>query len=124
MIERMAELVNDDAWLVKRGRLFNDTFAIGVDGVDYLIRVANGRIESVEKGPHVMRSWTFAIRADAKTWETFWQSVPPPGFHDIFALLRKGLIALDGDLQPMMAHLLYIKLMLAKPREIAAATTT
>ncbi len=121
MIERLAELVNADAWLVKRGRLLNATFAIGVDDVDYLIRVADGRIERVEKGPHVMRSWTFAIRASAKTWETFWQPVPPPGFHDIFALLRKGLIAFDGDLQPMMAHLLYIKLLLAKPRELAAS---
>jgi hypothetical protein len=121
MIERLAELVNDDAWLVKRGRLLNVTFAIGVDDTDYLIRVIDGRIAEIEKGPHVMRSWTFAVRASAQTWETFWQAVPPPGFHDIFALLRKRLVAFEGDLQPMMAHLLYIKLLLAKPRELAAA---
>jgi len=121
VIERLAELVNADAWLVKRGRLLNTTFAIGIGDDDWLVRVENGRIEAVEKGPHVMRSWRFAIRADAETWRTFWQPVPPPGYHDIFALLRKGLIVLDGDLQPMMAHLLYIKLVLAKPREIANA---
>jgi hypothetical protein len=121
MIERLADLVNDDAWLVKRGRLLNITFAIGIDETDYLVRVIDGRIAEIEKGPHVMRSWTFAIRADRATWETFWQAVPPPGFHDIFALLRKRLIAFEGDLQPMMAHLLYIKLLLAKPRELAAA---
>lgn len=121
MIERLAELVNDDPWLVKRGRLLNVTFAIGVDDDDYLIRIIDGRIAEIEKGPHVMRAWTFAIRATSETWETFWQPVPPPGYHDVFALLRKRLIAFEGDLQPMMAHLLYIKLLLAKPRELAAA---
>ena len=120
MIERLPELVNNDPWLVRRGRLFNVTFAIGVGEEDWLVRVAEGRIESVEKGPHVMRSWRFAIRAAPETWAIFWQAVPPPGFHDIFALLRKRLIAFEGDLQPMMAHLLYVKLLLAKPRELAA----
>ena len=121
MIEKLAELVNADDWLVKRGRFFNDRFVIGVGEDDYLVRVVDGRIASVEKGPHVMPAWRFAIRADRKTWESFWQPVPPPGFHDLFALLRKRLVALEGDLQPMMAHLLYIKLALAKPRELAAS---
>ena len=121
MIERLPELVNGDEWLVRKGRLFNDTFLIGVGAVDYLVRVVEGRIASIETGPHVMRSWTFAIRAAEDVWQTFWRKLPPPGYHDIFALLRKGQIAFEGDLQPMMAHLLYIKLVLAKPRELAEA---
>lgn len=121
MIERLPELVNGDEWLVRRGRLFSDTFLIGVGTVDYLVRVVEGRIASVEAGPHVMRSWTFAIRAAEEVWRIFWQKLPPPGYHDIFALLRKEQMTFEGDLQPMMAHLLYIKLVLAKPRELAEA---
>ena len=68
MIERLAELVNDDAWLVKRGRLLNVTFAIGIDDTDYLVRVIDGRIAGIEKGPHVMRSWTFAVVPRRASW--------------------------------------------------------
>ena len=86
------------------------------------IRVLDGRIESVETGPFVMRSWTFAIRAADDVWQRFWQKLPEPGYHDIFALLRKGRIALDGELQPLMANLLYVKEVLAAPRRLEASS--
>ncbi len=121
-VEHIPELVNQDPVLVRRGRLFNDTFLLGVGEDEFLIRVIDGRIASLEKGPLVMRPWTFGLRADADTWTKFWAPVPPPGFHDIFALLRKGRITLEGNLQPLMAHLLYLKLLLAAPRRHEAGT--
>ncbi len=120
MIERLPELVNGDAALVRRGRYFTDVFMIEVGDVQYLVHVRQGRIEEVERGPFVMRSWRFAVRASADIWDRFWQKLPDPGYHDIFALLHKGEIAFDGDLQPMMANLLYVKAVIAAPRMLAA----
>ncbi len=120
MIERLPELVNGDAALVRRGRYFTDTFMLEVGETQYLIHVRQGRIESVETGPFVMRAWTFALRASAEVWERFWQPLPEPGYHDIFALLRKEQIVFDGDLQPMMANLLYVKSVIAAPRALAS----
>ena len=51
-------------------------------------------------------------------WQRFWEKLPQPGYHDIFALLRHNRIVLDGDLQPMMANLLYVKEVIAAPREM------
>ncbi len=116
MLERLGEIVNGDEALVRRGRYFSDTFMLEVGETQYLIEVRQGRIESVETGPFVMRSWTFAIRAAEDVWQRFWQKLPEPGYHDIFALLRERRIALDGDLQPMMANLLYVKEVIAAPR--------
>ena len=75
----------------------------------------------VETGPFVMRSWTFALRATEEVWRKFWQELPPPGYHDIFALLRKERISFDGDLQPLMANLLYVKEVIAAPRKLGVA---
>jgi len=76
-------------------------------------------VESVAKGPFVMRSWRFAIRARRECWEKFWAPVPAPGWHDLFALLRRGDVAFEGDQRVLMAYLLYVKLLLAAPRRLA-----
>ncbi len=121
MLERLGEIVNGDEALVRRGRYFSDTFMLEVGETQYLIEIRQGRIESVETGPFVMRSWTFAIRATEDVWEKFWEELPQPGYHDIFALLRQGRIAFDGELQPMMANLLYVKAVIAAPRGLEPA---
>ena len=120
MLERLAEIVNGNEDLVRRGRYFSDTFMLEVGETQYLIEVLQGRIESVELGPFVMRSWTFALRATEDVWQRFWETLPKPGYHDIFALLRHNRIVLDGDLQPMMANLLYVKEVIAAPRKLKA----
>ncbi len=121
MLERLGEIVNGDEALVRRGRYFSETFMLEVGETQYLIEVRHGRIESVETGPFVMRSWTFAIRATEDVWRQFWQEPPLPGYHDIFALLRHGRIALDGELRPLMANLLYVKEVIAAPRKLEVA---
>ena len=118
MLERLAEFVNDNEDLVRRGRYFSDTFMLEVGETQYLIEVFQGRVESVELGPFVRRSWTFALRATEDVWQRFWEKLPKPGYHDIFALLREKRIVLDGDLQPMMANLLYVKEVIAAPRKL------
>ena len=119
MIDQLPELVNSDPLLVRRGRYLSDSFMIEVGMQQYLVHVRNGRIETVRQGPFVMQCWTFAIRAPGDVWDRFWQKIPEPGYHDIFALLRKAQIVFEGDLRPMMANLLYIKQVLAAPRALA-----
>ena len=118
MIERIKDIVNGDAALMRWGRHMNETFMVEVGETQYLVTVRAGRIESVEKGPLVMRSWRFAIRARQECWEKFWQKTPAPGWHDLFALLRRGDVAFEGDQRVLMAYLLYLKLVLASPRKL------
>ena len=120
MFERLAEIVNGDEALVRRGRYFSDSFMLEVGETQYLIEIREGRIARIETGPFVMRSWTFAIRATEDVWLRFWEKLPQPGYHDIFALLRQGRITFEGDLQPMMANLLYVKEVIAAPRKLEA----
>jgi hypothetical protein len=121
VIDRLAEFANADAWLVQRGRFLDVAFLIEVGDAPYLVRIHRGRIEAVERGPHVMPRWTFALRASEQAWAEFWRSVPPPGFHDLIAMIKIGALRLEGDQQPFMANLRYFKDLLALPRTSLAS---
>lgn len=112
-IERLRELVNSDEWLTYRGRYLDTTLLLEVGADDYLIRIHNGEIESVSRGPFVMPRWTFALKASEQAWEKFWQPRPEPGYHDVLAMVKFKTLELEGDQHPFMSNLLYFKDVLA-----------
>lgn len=109
-------LVNGREPLVNRGRFFSGEFLVEADTVPIHVKVVEGRIAAVETGPFRMRAWRFAVRAEAQAWARFWEPMPEPGYHDVIAMCRLGVARLDGDLQPLMANLRYVKEVLASPR--------
>jgi hypothetical protein len=118
-IMSIAELVNADAGLVRRGRLCSTTFLLEAGEVPYLVRVHEGRVASIERGPFLLRPWAFALRASADAWRRFWEPVPAPGYHDLFAMKKLGVASVEGDLVPLMTHLRYVKDLIAAPRRAA-----
>src|SRR3989304_8392784 len=119
MIERIPELGNADANLVRRGRYLNTTFLVEIGDQGYLVRIVEGKVASVTPGPFVTPNYSFALRAPREEWEMFWRKVPPPGYNDIFAVSKRGKLKIGGALHPFMANLLYIKDVLASPRKEA-----
>jgi pimeloyl-ACP methyl ester carboxylesterase len=117
-LHALAELVNTDAALVRRGRFLSTPFLVEVGDTPWLVTVVEGRVERVERGPFLLRSWTFAIRASSDAWQRFWEPVPAPGYHDIFAMARFGRARIEGELHPLMANLEYVKRVLAAPRRL------
>lgn len=121
-IERLGDLANDDAWLVHRGRFLDVTFLIEIGPTPYLVRINRGRVAQIDKGPFVMPRWTFALRAPEDAWATFWQNVPPPGFHDLIAMVKMRALRIEGDQHLFMSNLRYFKDLLALPRSGARAS--
>jgi hypothetical protein len=121
VLEALPTLVNGDAALVRRGRFLTTDFLVGVGETEYLVTVVAGRVERVERGPFLLRSWSFAVRAGADAWQRFWQPVPQPGYHDLFAMTKAGVARLEGQLEPLMANLRYVKEVLAAPRRAPRA---
>jgi hypothetical protein len=116
VLERLPEWVDADAALVRRGRYLSATFLVEVGDTAWLVTVHEGRVSRVERGPFLMREWQFAIRASAEAWRRYWEPVPAPGFHDLFALTKGGHARVEGDLRPLMANLRYVKDVLTLPR--------
>ena len=121
MLENLAARVNGDANLVRRGKHVTTTFLIAIDNADHLISIAEGRIAGIKPGPFITPNYSFALRAARESWEKLWSPTPLPGYTDIFALVKKRLLRIEGDLHPFMSNLLYFKGVLAAPRSGGAA---
>ena len=121
MIEALKQRVNDDAGLVRRGRYLTTSFLLEVGATSWLISIFEGKIVSVTKGPFVMPSSSFALRAPEEEWQKFWSMRPPPGSNDLLALVRRRVLKTEGNLQIFMANLRYFKELLAKLRTRAEA---
>ncbi len=121
-MEQLAQAVNSNERLVWRGRYVETTFLVDAGDVSWLIEINAGRIASVTRGPFVMSAWTFALRAPREAWEKFWLAEPPPGFHDLMALVKYRTLRIEGNLHPFMANLLYFKDVMAALRPKAGAS--
>ena len=116
MIETLKEKVNGDTGLVRRGRYLTTTFLLEVGATAWLISIFEGRIVAVTRGPFVMPSSAFALRASEGEWEKFWSKRPPPGSNDLMALIKRRVLKAEGDLHVFMANLRYFKEALGKLR--------
>jgi hypothetical protein len=119
VIDSIPALVNGDSAMVRRGRYTSAEFLMEVGSMPCFVSVSDGRIAALQRGPVLMRSWSFAIRGDEQAWRQFWRPFPPPQFHDIFALVKRGEFRIEGDFHPLMTNLLYFKELLAAPRRLA-----
>jgi hypothetical protein len=119
VLDGLPDLVNADASLVRRGRYCSLTFLVQVGDTAWLVTVHEGRITRLERGPFLMRAWSFAVRAPAEAWTKFWEPMPAAGYHDLFAMAKGGHATVEGDLVPLMANLRYVKDVLAAPRRRA-----
>jgi hypothetical protein len=119
MFDELAERVNGNAALVKRGRYVNCAMLIESGDERCLVRIREGAVAEVAAASLLMSDFTFALRAPREAWEKFLAPQPPPGFTDVFALQRRKLLRIEGDLHPFMANLRYFKDVLAsvRPRE-------
>ena len=112
-------LINDNE---KRNQLsmmaqyLNTCFMISTIENEYLVNIEKGVVKNVEEGPFVMPSYVFKLTAPKNEWIKFLQHIPEPGSHDIIAMLRRKVLKFEGDLHPLMSHLLYFKLLLASLR--------
>jgi hypothetical protein len=120
-IERLPELTNGDAWLKHRGRFLDLTLLLQVGEDQYLIRIREGSVESVQRGPFVMPRWVFALRASSQDWNTFWSASPPPGYHDLVAMMKFNRLRLEGDPYPFMTHIRFFKDLLGRLRAAASS---
>ena len=115
--ERLPDLVNEDARLVHQGRLVMLEALIGLGDLAYHLAIDRGRV-TLARGPFLMRCWRFAVRGPAESWRKHWEPIPEPHFHDLFAMAKRGHVAIEGDVQPLMANLFYFKDVLAAPRRL------
>jgi len=108
----------DAAGVFQRTRTLRFTMMVGIGQVRLLVSVCDGRVDAIHALASLrpLTSWDFAVIAPVLSWKRFWEAVPEPGWHDVFALTRHNRMQIEGNLQPFMAHLQFVKDLLASPR--------
>lgn len=103
-----------------RPRLFSADILVQFADVPVIVRVREGAVTEIVEHRVPLQSSDFSIKGSAEGWSQFWQAMPPAGWHDIFALNKRRAFTIEGNLQPLMAHLQYVKDLLACARETAS----
>jgi hypothetical protein len=117
LTQRLQALYQADDRLIAQGRLVTTKVLIDASDQAAIVTIDGGRVTTVvDAGMLVTPSWTFALRTAADEWAQFWEPAPRPGHHDLFALLRRKQLRLEGDIYPFMSNVLYFKALLALPR--------
>ncbi len=98
-------------------RLFSADILVQFADVPVIVRVRDGSVTEIVEHRVPLQSSDFSIKGSSEGWTKFWQSMPPAGWHDIFALSKRKEFAIEGNLQPLMAHLQYVKDLMACARE-------
>ena len=116
---RLPDLLPADTDLLRRGRWLTVDCRIDVGGEPFFLAIRDGALAALERGPGLMRSTAFSFRASDEAWTHYWKPIPDPGWHDLFALTKRGAASMEGDLRPLLQNLQYFKDLLALPRREA-----
>ena len=117
VLTKLKDQVNGNKPLTERGKWVSLSFTFGIDNDDYLISIKNGKITQIQKRDLATESGIFAIRAAKSTWKEHWRCIPKRDFHDIWSMLPKQLITLDGNLLPLIQNLQFFKDLIASLRD-------
>jgi hypothetical protein len=114
-------LLAGDPDLLRRGRWLNVECRVDIGVEPFHLVLKEGALASLNRGPRLMRSTVFTVRGTDEAWRKHWEKVPAPGWHDLFALTKRGVASFEGDLRPLLQNLQYFKDLLALPRRLPEA---
>ncbi len=115
---RLADLLAADADLRRRGRWVDVDCRVDIGPEPFYLTLRAGALVDLARGPRLLRSVAFSIAGTDEAWRRHWQPVPRPGWHDLFALTKRGAASMQGDLRPLLQNLQYFKDLLALPRRL------
>lgn len=118
---KLPDLLSGDADLLRRGRWLDVDVRIDIGSEPFHLTLAQGALAAFDRGPRLMRSTVFTVRGTDEAWHRHWMKIPEPGWHDLFALTKRGAASFEGDLRPLLQNLQYFKDLLALPRRLREA---
>lgn len=112
----LAREANADAWRIAQARTLDAHCMVQIGAVALMLEIERGALKACNRGVPLLGEWRFAVRGSCAAWQAYWEPVPKPGWHDLFALSKRGEMRFEGNLHPFIAHLQYFKDLLALPR--------
>ncbi len=118
---RLPDLLAADGDLRRRGGWLSAECRIDIGAKPFYLTLREGALAELARGPRLLRSVAFSISGTEDAWQRHWRPMPEPGWHDLFALTKRGAASMQGDLRPLLQNLQYFKDLLALPRRLPEA---
>lgn len=116
--ESIQQWVNADRWLVRRGRHLTADIKVFIGSQPYMLSIQNGEIHNISKQLPLFATADLVVRATEEAWEALWETYPRPGWHDLFALTKRGAMSIEGNSHLLFAHLQYLKDVFTTPGRV------
>lgn len=116
---RLPVLLAADSDLRRRGAWLSADCRVDIGPEPFYLALREGALADLTRGPRLLRSIAFSISGSEDAWERHWRPIPEPGWHDLFALTKRGVATMQGDLRPLLQNLQYFKDLLALPRRLS-----
>tara|TARA_B100001173_G_C15532878_1_gene356283 strand:+ start:91 stop:465 length:375 start_codon:yes stop_codon:yes gene_type:complete len=117
LIKNIKKSVNSNLEIISKGKWVNLKFILGVDDKDFIFKINCGKIVSIEKRTVDTKTGLFKISSSLTCWEKHWLHTPPRDYHDLFAMLSKKIVKIDGNILPLMQNLQFFKDLIASNRK-------
>ena len=120
-LERFRARANADRELAVIGGWFTTTLGLTFGDARYAVKIEQGRIGEIVAAPRLDTRTPFGFRAPVDVWRKFLSPMPPPLFHDFFAMLmRVPEFVLEGDSLAAMQNARALHRMMNIMREVGA----
>jgi hypothetical protein len=97
-LEAFRDRVNADPEMKLIGRWFSIPISLSFGEIRYVLHIAEGRIGEIAANPRIDARAAFGFRAPVEVWRKFLSAMPPPLYHDFFAMLmRVPEFVIEGD---------------------------
>ncbi len=107
-MQELMTLVNTDPALSRRGTAYSIEMELIVGEASFLFTISDGKLTEIHENQSRQAVEGFTLNAPRDSWARFCEPLPPPEYHDIFAMLSCGHMTLTGDTSLLMSNLLYV----------------
>ncbi len=115
---RLPDLLAADTDLRRRGRWLNVDCRVDIGAEPFHLAIREGELAELERGPSPDARRGLLDPRHRRGLAAALAQVPEPGWHDLFALAKRGAASMEGDLRPLLQNLQYFKDLLALPRRL------
>ena len=103
--KKYEELTNNDETIKAMSKYYTCSFMFDMENAKVIIEMHDGKVKSINTNPSPLDPYDFALRASAKTWREFGQSVPKPMYHGICSASFLRDLKIEGNHLILMQNL-------------------
>lgn len=86
-VELWIHRAKNDTRLRTVGHDSDVSFCVKQDRNRVFVHFQNGNIIDFDLNPSINRAWSFTISAPGDVWDKYFETIPPPIYHDLFSML-------------------------------------